>query len=162
MQSKELDAKIHAHFRDHQAYLDYALQTKKNFLYRYLETSTDKDLKIKNFDEKTLLAESFEPNMGEAFKILDPEVKEGIKTLAKTVARELKPQVKYSLKTVFEELRGDSGRILIESKINWNFPDYVDAKGLYKNKRVVFEYKDPNIFRKELALKYEEACELFN
>ena len=33
---KELDIKIHALFKDNQAYLDYLLQTKKNFLYRYL------------------------------------------------------------------------------------------------------------------------------
>ncbi|QDK42584.1 hypothetical protein DOM21_14215 [Bacteriovorax stolpii] len=159
---KELDIKIHALFKDNQAYLDYLLQTKKNFLYRYLETSTDKDIKIVSSNEKTLLAQSYESNMGDAFKIADAEVKEGIKNLAKSVPREQKPQVQYSLKTTLEELRGDNGKIVIESKINWGFPEFNDSKGNFKKKQVVFEYHDPNVFRKELALKFEEACELFN
>lgn len=159
---KELDLKIHAFFKDNQAYLDYLLQTKKNFLYRYLETSTDKNISISSLDEKTLIAESFESNMGDAFKILDPEIKEGIKTLAKSTPREAKPKIKYSLKTTLEDLRGDSGTIVIESSVNWGFPDFLNHKENLKKKQVVFKYNDPNVFRKELALKYEEACELFN
>lgn len=159
---KELDIKIHTLFKDQEAYLDYLLQTKKNFLYRYLETSTDKDLKIKSVDDKTLLAESYESNMGDAFKIADQDIKEGIKHLAKTIPREQKPKVQYSLKTTMEDLRADSGKIVIESKINWGFPDFLDEKGNHKKKKVVFTFNDPTIFRKELALMYEEACELFN
>ncbi len=158
---KDLDEKIHNLFKDNSAYLDYILQTKKNFLYRYLETSSDKDIRIKNADEKTLLAESFEFNMGDAFKISDSEVKEGIKNLAKSVPREQKPCVQYSLKTVLEELKGDSGKILFEAKINWNFPEFSDQKGTYKKKTAELVYNDPNVFRKQLALKYEEVCELF-
>lgn len=159
---KELDEKIHNLFKDNQAYLDYLIQTKKNFLYRYLETSTDQNIKIQNIDAKSLLAISYESNMGDAFKISNAEIKEGIKALAKTIAREKKPQVQYSLKTTLEESQGDKGKIVIESKVNWDFPEFADTKGHFKSKRVIFEYNDPNIFRKELALKYEEACELFN
>ncbi len=159
---KELDIKIHALFKDNQAYLDYLLQTKKNFLYRYLETSTDKDIAIVSSDAKTLLAQSFESNMGEAFKTSDIEVKEGVKHLAKTIPRTENPRVQYSLKTTLQDLHGDNGVILIESKINWGFPDFHDQKGNHKKKQVRLEYHDPAVFRKELALKYEEACELFN
>ncbi len=159
---KELDLKIHALFKDNKAYLDYLLQTKQNFLYRYLETSSDKNIKIESPDEKTLLARSFEGNMGEAFKITDPDIKEGIKHLAKSVPREEKPKVQYSIKTTLDDLRGDQGTITIEAKVNWGFPDFSDRPGMYKNKKTVFTYNDPNIFRKELALRFEEVCELFN
>jgi hypothetical protein len=158
---KELDEKIHNQFKDHQAYLDYILQTKKNFLYRYLETTSDKDIIISNVDEKTLMATSYESNMGNAFKIADPEIKEGIKQLAKNVPREKNPRVQYSLKTILDNFNGDSGKITLESKISWDFPDFKDSQGMYKKKQIIFEYKDPNVFRKQLALKFEEVCELF-
>lgn len=158
---KELDEKIHNLFKDNQAYLDYILQTKQNFLYRYLETSTDKNLKIESVDAKTLIAKSYESNLGDAFKISDPEIKEGIKQLAKSVSREKNPCVQYSLKTILDDFRGDNGKIILEAKVNWNFPEFNDDKGNFKKKQVVFEYHDPNVFRKKLALKYEEVCELF-
>lgn len=159
---KELDEKIHNLFNDNKAYLEYLLQTKSNFVYRYLETSSDKNIKIKSITPNTLMAKSYESNMGEAFKITDSEIKEGIKNLAKSVPREQKPAVQHSLKTILEDLTVNSGRIIIEAVVNWNFPNFEESKGLYKTKRVSFFYNDPNVFRKELALKYEEACELFS
>lgn len=159
---KELNEKIHGLFKDNQNYLDYLLQTKQNFLHRYLVTSTNSNVIIEGLDEKTLIAISYESNMGEAFKISAVEIKEGIKNLAKTVPREQGPKIQYSLKTVLEELKGNHGRILIEAKVNWGFPSFEDNKQNYKKKSLVFEYSDPNVFRKELALKYEEACDLFN
>ena len=159
---KELDEKIHNLFKDNQGYLDYILQTKKNFLYRYLETSTDKNINIEGIDSKTLVALSYEGNMGEAFKIADPEIKEGIKSLAKSVAKENKPCVQYSIKTTLEDFRGDSGKIILIARVNWNFPDFNEEKGRFKKKQVDFIYNDTNTFRKQLALKYEEVCELFN
>ncbi len=158
---KELDEKIHNLFKDNHAYLDYILQTKQNFLYRYLETTTDKNLKIESVDANTLMATSYENNMGEAFKIADPEIKEGVKSLAKSIPREQNPRVQYSLKTVMDDFRGDNGKITLIAKVNWNFPEFNDDKGSFKKKQVVFEYHDPNVFRKQLALKYEEVCELF-
>lgn len=158
---KEHDEKIHHLFKDNKAYLEYLLQTKSNFLYRYMETSSDKNIIIQSIDQKTLLAVSYETNMGDAFKTSHNEMKEGIKALAKSVPREDKPRVQYSLKTVLEEFKEDSGKIIIEAMVNWNFPDFEVINGSYKSKRVIFIYNDPNIFRKELALKFEEACELF-
>lgn len=159
---KELDEKIHNLFHDNKAYLDYLLQTKSNFLYRYLETSSDKNIQIQSLDAKTLLAESFESNMGDAFKISDKDIKDGIKALAKSVPRENNPRVRYSLKTTLEDLKGDSGKIAIEAAVDWGFPDFSNSNSTSKKKRVSFSYNDPNVFRKELALKYEEACEIFN
>lgn len=159
---KELDEKIHNLFHDNKAYLDYLLQTKNNFIYRYLQTSSDKSIQIKSLDEKTLIAESFESNMGDAFKISDKEIKDGIKSLAKSIPREQIPCVRYTLKTTLEDLSVDSGKIEIEAAIDWGFPDFLNQSSTSKKKCVSFTYNDPNAFRKELALKYEEACEIFN
>ena len=158
---KELDTKIHNLFHDNQAYLEYLLQTKNNFIYRYLESTSDKNIQIKNFDSKTLIAESYESNMGEAFKITDKDIKDGIKNLAKSVPRDQNPCVKYSLKTVLEEFLINDGKIIIEASVDWGFPTFSQDDNHFKKKTVTFTYNDPNIFRKELALKYEEACEIF-
>ncbi|MBY0412848.1 MAG: hypothetical protein K2Q18_01720 [Bdellovibrionales bacterium] len=159
---KELNDKIHNLFKDNEAYMNYLLQTKQNFLYRYLSTSTQDNVTMTNIDSKTLVAISYEGNMGEAFKINDSEIKEGIKSLAKSIPRENKPRIQYSIKTILEEFKSDKGKIIIESKINWNFPEFSDEKGKFKKKQIIFNYDDPNVFRKELALRYEDVCELFN
>lgn len=158
---KEFDEKIHNLFKDNDAYLEYLLQTKKNFLYRYLETSADKDIPIHHATEKSLTATSYENNMGEAFKISDPEIKEGIKSLAKSVSRELNPKVRYSLQTDIVDLKGESGKIEITAEVNWGYPDYQNNPESSKRKKIVFQFQDIAAFRKGLALKYEEACELF-
>ena len=158
---KELDEKIHNLFHDNKAYLEYLLQTKSNFLYRYLETSTDKSIQIKNINNKTLIAESYEANMGEAFKVSDKVIKDGIMNLAKSVPRDQNPRVKYSITTILEEFLVNNGKIIIETSIDWGFPDFLNDNDHSKKKIIVFNYNDPNIFRKELALKYDEACEIF-
>ena len=59
-----------------------------------------------------------------------------------------------------EELTVDKGRLQIVSIINWGWPDFGDENRTFK-KTVKFEYHDLAQFRKELALKLEEACEIF-
>lgn len=159
---KELDEKIHNLFKNNKAYLDYILQTKSNFLYRYLETSTDKNIPIDFINSNTFIGKSYESNMGHAFKTQDDMIKEGVKNLAKSTPKEKAPRVQYSLKTVVENVQGDQGNIIIEAQVNWDFPDFSEETKNKKIKKVAFSYNDPNIFRKELALKYEEACELFS
>jgi hypothetical protein len=158
---KELDDKIKNHFKDNQAYFEYILQTKKNFIHRYLETSNKENVIIQNLDEKTLVAESFESNMGDAFKISNHEIKNGIKFLAKSIPREKNPTIKYSLKTILNQINENHGKITLIATVDWDFPLFSLEEGKHKSKQVIFDYKDPNVFRKELALKYEEVCDLF-
>jgi hypothetical protein len=48
----------------------------------------------------------------------------------------------------------------VVSEINWGFPDFQDpSKRLQKI--VNFNYDELAVFRKQLALKLEEAAELF-
>ena len=159
---KEFEEKIKNVFGNDQALMDYFLQTKKNFLYRYLETSSDKDIAILQTDPKTLKAKSFENNLGTALKISAPEIKEGVKALAKSIPKESLPKVEYSLTTHFESLTPNYGKLILEAKVSWNFPEFLEKIGTFKKKTVIFEYNDITIYRKQLALKFEEVCELFN
>lgn len=158
---KELDKKIQNIFHDNKAYLEYLLQTKNNFIYRYLETSNSSNIRIESLDSKTLMAESFEKNMGDAFKISHKDIKNGIRDLAKSVPREQNPCIKYTLKTVLENFEIENGNIIIEAVVDWGFPAFLKLHSSSQAKRVQFYYNDANTFRKELALKYEEACEIF-
>jgi len=157
----ELDLKIQQLFKDNQSYLDYLLQTKSNFLYRYLETSQSQNIDIKNPSPGLLKAESYESNLGEAFKIQNGQIKVGIKNLAKSVPKEQKPKVQYCLTTFIEEMSNNHGRIIITSMVNWDFPEFETHSKNAHSKKVIFEFNDPAQFRKQLALKFEDACELF-
>lgn len=156
----ELIQKLNGQFKNESVFIDYLISTKSNFLYRYLETSTDQDIQIKASKDNEFSATSYEPNMGNAFKVSHQVAKEGIKELAKTVDRTLIPKVQYSIQTHVNNFNNGSGKITILSKISWDFPNY-NQEDKSISKKVVFNFTDVNQFRKELALKYEEACELF-
>lgn len=157
---QELALKIHELYKDQKAFIDYILQTKSNFLFRYLETSTDKNIQIQMPKLNYFLAESFENNMGNAFKTENAKVKEGVKNLAKSVDRSLNPKVKYSLATDVQKISENGGKIIITATINWGFPDFNNSPN-QESKTIVFNFDNVGQFRKELALKYEDACELF-
>lgn len=158
---KNLAEKTQQHFQEKEAYLDYILQTKNNFLHRYLENSNNQNIIIQRLDTKTLIATSYEENMGEAFRISDLEIKEAVKNLAKLVTKEHRPKIQYTLETILENLSDGHGKIIIMATINWDFPLFPKKTKAAKTKEIIFSYKDPHEFRKYLAIKYEAACELF-
>jgi hypothetical protein len=98
--------------------------------------------------------------MVDALKLQNPIAKSGIISLAKNVPKAQGPAVQYELIADVEELTADHGEIQFVASINWGFPDFDDPKCQQK-KTVVFKYEDLGQFRKQLALKLEEACELF-
>ena len=157
----ELNEKVQAHFKDQGHVLNYLMETKKNFVYRYLETTSDKNIALELSNDSLLLAKSFESNMGEAFKISNPKIKNGIKELAKTVPREKEPKVEYSFSTEIKQLSGDKGLLLISATVDWGFPQFLKSFDSSETKKIEFHFNDGHEFRKKLALKYEEACEIY-
>lgn len=137
----------------------YLFETLDNFFYRYLETSTSKNLKTTELAPKIFGAYSFETSMLDALKNPNPKAKPGIIELAKRVPKDQSPAVRYGLWVEVKELTTDAGHLKMVSEINWGFPDYNDpSKKL--SKTVDFKYQDFAVFRKELAQKLEEASEL--
>ena len=139
---------------------EYLFQTMDNFFYRYLETTENKNLKVMEIAPHIYGAESLESSMLEALKIKDPIAKSGIMELAKTIPKAQKPLVKYRLQTKVEELTPDKGHLIITASINWDFPLFFDKSKMAK-REIIFKYNDLGQFRKELALKLEDACGLF-
>lgn len=159
-QIQEWQEKIRSSFGDEARLLEYLFQTMDNFYYRYIETTTDKNLKTIPLAPHIWGAKSVEPSMVDALKLQNPIAKKGIIELAKSVPKAQGPGVQYELLCNVEELTVDKGKLQIVSIINWGWPDFGDENRAFK-KTVKFEYHDLAQFRKELALKLEEACEIF-
>jgi hypothetical protein len=156
----EWQDKVKHSFDDEGKLHDYLLTTMDNFLYRYLETSETKNLKAQELAPYTYGAESFESNMVEALKVKNADAKMGIMNLARSIPKAQKPTVKYLLQLRIKELGSEKGHLIITTHINWDFPNFAD-KTKSVSKEIQFKYSDLGQFRKELALKLEEACELF-
>ncbi len=152
--------KVRSDFNDQSKLYEYLFETMDNFYYRYLETTTDKNLKTVPLAPHLWGARSSEGSMVEALKLQNPIPKKGIIELAKNVPKAQGPSVQYELLANIEELTAEHGKIQFVSSINWGYPDYDDPKRQFK-KTVIFEYDDLGQFRKQLALKLEEACEVF-
>ena len=153
--------KVRQTFGDESKLYEYLFETLENFFYRYLETTENKGLKVSALAEKTFGAMSFESNMVDALKLKNPMAKPGIMELAKTIPKAQKPLIQYGLQVKVEELVAERGHLVIISSINWDFPQFLNQEKI-TSKKVDFKWQELAQFRKELALKLEEACELFN
>jgi hypothetical protein len=144
--------KVRSSFGDLSKLYQYLFETMDNFYYRYLETSTDKNLKTQQLSQGLWGASSVESDMLQALKVQSPATKEVIMELAKTVPKAQGPKVEYSLKVQIVELSADKGKLIFCAEV----------KALKSvKKEVTFEYDDLGKFRKGLALKLEEACSIF-
>ncbi|MFP5386705.1 MAG: hypothetical protein ACLGHN_11540 [Bacteriovoracia bacterium] len=159
-QIQEWQEKVRTTFGEESKMYEYLFETMDNFYYRYLETTVDKNLKTASLGPHLWGAKSTETSMVDALKITNPVAKKGIIELAKSVPKSEGPAVQYELLANVEELSADRGEIHLVSVINWGWPDFENPEKQFK-KTVVFKYSDLGEFRKNLALKLEEACEAF-
>lgn len=160
-QIQDWQTKVRQSMGDESKLLHYLFETMDNFYYRFLETSENQNLKTSELAGHLWGARSFESNMGNAFKTTIKDVRAGITELAKRVPRDQKPSVRYSLTALVQELTPEHGHLMIGSEISWDYPEFKDP-GLRLSKTISFKYEDLSQFRKELALKLEEACTLFS
>ena len=159
-QIQEWQEKVRTSFGDEAKLYEYLFHTLDNFYYRYIETTTDKNLKTSALAPHLWGARSTETSMVDALRIQNPIAKKGIIELAKSVPKAQGPAVQYELLCDVEELTPDHGKLQLVAVINWGWPDFQDKSRQLK-KTVKFNYLDLAQFRKELALKLEEACEIF-
>lgn len=152
--------KVRSSYGDESKLYEYLFTTLDHFYYRYLETTANKDLKTSQLGPHLWGARSVESSMVDALKLTNAVGKKGIMELAKSVPKSQGPHVKYELSVNIGELSADHGELSIVSSINWGFPDFNDDTRELK-KTVVFKYSDLSQFRKELAQKLENACEIF-
>lgn len=160
-QIQDWQEKVKNHFGSEKEMFQYLFQTMDNFFYRYLETSESQNLKTGELGNHLWGAVSYESSMVQALKSSIPVAKIGITELAKTVPKAQRPMVRYGLFCNVKTLTSDNGQLEIISEINWDFPEFEDPSKQAR-KTIVFKYQELAEFRKNLALKLEEACELFS
>ncbi len=159
-QIQDWQEKVRSSFGDETKLYEYLFETMNNFYFRYLETTTDRDLKTSALAPSVWGARSSESSMVDALKITNPVAKRGMIEMAKSYPKAMNPKVLYELSAHVDELSSERGKIKFISKIDWGFPEFNDSEKVCK-KVVIFEYSDLTQFRKELALKLEESCSLF-
>ena len=144
--------KVRTDFGDASRLYKYLFETLDNFYYRYLETSLNQNLKTSELAPGVWGAESFESDMLEALKVKHLASKTVVIELAKKIPKAQGPKVRYTLQARVIELTSDRGRLVLEAEV----------LGLEATKKeVTLKYQDLAQFRKELALKLEEVCEIF-
>jgi hypothetical protein len=153
---QERKNKVLETFGDKNNLYRYLFETLDNFYYLYLDTTLTKDLHTSELLPGVYGALSFE-SMLEALKKPHPDAKTAIIALAKV---DRNATVRYGLWVEVKELTQDVGSLRIVSEINWGFPEYQDPSKRIQ-KVVKFDYDDFQVFRKQLALRLEEAAELF-
>ncbi|HXH30728.1 MAG TPA: hypothetical protein VNJ01_07930 [Bacteriovoracaceae bacterium] len=152
--------KIRSSFGDEARLYQYLFETMDNFYYRYLETTSDKDLRTRQMSDHVWGATSTETSMVDALRIQNELARKGIIELAKSVQRAQGPKVVYQLSCRVSELHPDSGSLEFTASINWGHPDDSDPSRR-SVKTVKFDYRDLGQFRKELAVKLEDVCGIF-
>ena len=157
---EEQKIKISNLYSNNQVLIDYLIETMNNFYYRYLETTKDKGLVTSELAPYTLGAQSTETNSMEILKIKNPNIKPYLIEAAKTLAAKGGLIVKYSLLCELKEVTPENGKIIIRSVVDWSDTPVTMEKS-QEEKKIVFDYQSLGEFRKNLALKLEEACEIF-
>jgi hypothetical protein len=138
----------------------FLYETMDNFYYRYLETAENKNLHTQKLANNLWGAQSFESNMIDALKNPNPAIKPHVMELAKRIPKAQKPMVRYTLAASHTDLPTEKGKLTLISEVSWDFPQFTDSSKTFQ-KQVAFSYVDITQFRKELALKLEEACSIF-
>lgn len=157
---QEKAQELRASFEDPHRLYDYLFETLDNFYHRYIETEASKELKTQELAPRTYGVYAYEKDMMTALKKPHPDAKAGIIEMAKKYPKSEGPAVRYGLMASVSSLEADSGKLKIVSEINWGFPDFSDNSKRIQ-KVVDFSYSELAEFRKKLALKLEEASELF-
>lgn len=159
-QIQEWQEKVRLSFGEESKLYQYLFETMENFYYRYLETSSSKDLKTQQLSPGVWGAIGIEKDMLNALKIKNPKVKPGLVDMAKSYPKAQNPEIHYSLLVEIKSLSSDKGHLILKSQIDWGFPEFSDKTKAHTVK-CEFKYTDLTQFRKELALKLEEVCEIF-
>lgn len=159
-QIQDWQEQVRSSFGDESRLYQYLFETMDNFYYRYLETSLNKNLKTQELSPGRWGAVSFENNLMEALKLKNPKVKPQLIEFAKSIPKSQNPMVRYGLWVEVGELSPEAGELTFTAEINWGFPDFDNSQS-WERKSVKFLYGDLGQFRKELALKLEEASEIF-
>ena len=155
------EEKIRATYANSSQLLIFITETMNNFAYRYISNSEYPSPTVNFLNETTLEVCSLENNMGNALKMAHPEIKTGVKQLAKAIPHTQKPTVKYSIVCKLDKLTPDHGKLQVKAIVNWNFPTHDSNPESEVISHKTFVWDDLQVFRKGFPLAIQEVCDLF-
>ena len=129
----------------------------ENFAYRYLETSTDQGIKC-SFNNNDFFVESTEPNVLNALKWDNPELKKKLIDLCKSHPGKKSADIKIFLKLGSKKV--SSNNVICYASVKWSHPetDYIQT---LEEKEVKINFKDPLELRNTHAKYLEEVAVIF-
>jgi hypothetical protein len=149
----EMNQKVLKQSSEQNYFSQYLNKTLENFFYRYFD------------DVKTLGANSWcslESQMVQALKTTDIKAQEGIKQLARAVAKKDNPSVMRKINCSFGEISSSGkGTLKIVTGLSWDHPNHSFHFETSVSKETLFNFDDGLHFRNQLALYLEKAFSLF-
>ncbi|OUR95757.1 hypothetical protein A9Q84_14745 [Halobacteriovorax marinus] len=128
----------------------------ENFAFRYLETSKNQGIKCQ-FEGSLFWVESIEPNILEALKWNNPELKSRLKDICKKHPGNQLKEIQISM--VLETRNIDENTIECSARVLWQLPS--GSKNIVIEKSVEFSFDDPVELRNKHPILLEEVCEIF-
>lgn len=130
----------------------------ENFAFRYLETSTHKDIKCQH-QEGDFWVCSIEEDIVQALKWDNKELKSKLIELCKekpgAQSKEIRIQLKLGSKII------DSENVECYSEINWNYPSFEKVEGKYLELTEQVSFDDPIVLRNTHAAYLEKVAKIF-
>jgi hypothetical protein len=127
----------------------------ENFAYRYLETSKMKGIKCQS-EGSRFWVESIEPNIIEALKWTNPELKSRLIDLCKKYPGSQSKEIK--IRMVIETRTINQNTIKCLACLFWQLPSGCEEIGIEKS--VEFYFDDPIELRNKHAILLEKVCEI--
>jgi hypothetical protein len=128
----------------------------ENFAGRYLETSQDQEIKYQT-DGTNYWVESLEPNIVEALKWDNPELKEKLINLCKKFPGVQSKEIK--IKLVIATKMASQTEVVCYASVICFTPN--ENENITLSKETSLSFDDPIELRNKHALLLEEVCEIF-
>lgn len=155
---RELKERVLENMGGSQELAEFFRETLSNFSYRYIESDTTGEVGPRWLDEKTIIAEVFEPTLAHALKTDNPVTRKGLIELAKSFAKKDRPEVRYQIGVRLENINRQGGGLFnIFAETHWGFPDYQDDHKRNREERAL-NYEDALDLRNNFARHLEEVC----
>jgi hypothetical protein len=162
LSKEELEKKMHEKnlqaLKDEGGLASLLIFNLENFAYRYLETSTQSNIKCQ-FDGNDYWVSSIESDVVAALKWDNAQLKSSLIALCKEYSGAKSKEIK--IKLLLGSKIVDEGKVECYSMINWNFPNFEKAEGKYLEKTEQITFDDPMVLRNTHAAHLENVASIF-
>jgi hypothetical protein len=149
----EMNQKVLKQSSEQNYFSQYLNKTLESFFYRYFD-------EVKSLGTNSWC--SLESQMVQALKTPDLKAQEGIKQLARAIAKKDNPSVMRKISCNWGEITSSGkGTLKIITALSWDHPGHSFHFQTSVTRETLFSFDDGLHFRNQLALNLEKAFSLF-